>query len=594
MNVDWFELAYQVIGGLCVFLFGMKALSESLQSLASDYIRKVIGWLTDNRLLAVSVGTLVTLIVQSSTITTVMVVGFVNAGLMSLVQAIGVIFGANIGTTITGWIVALKIGKYGLVFLAAGLVPFFFSKNIKWKSIGKISIALGFIFLGLDYMSGGFKPLTKESEFAKTLTWFAADNLTSVLACVAVGCLLTFIVQSSSAMLAITIALATTASEGNPPVIGLATAVALVLGENIGTTITAQLASIGGNVHAKRAAMSHTLFNVVGVIVIVLLFRPFMHVVEDLIGPKFDAMSSWFQLAPGQEDYAVIGFQIAAAHSLFNVTNVVLFTPFIPALARLTERMLPDAGKASKSRLKLLGDVSQISPELALEQAEQEVELACSVTTKLFDQTITYLTSDVANVSLKGDIDHAENVTDNIQKEVTIYLTTVLQMPLNPDQASRAYSLIRMADEIESVADYCQSLANYRARLAERQESFTDEAKADLASLLAETRALFVEAAGRIGGDADKIEIDDLIERAERQRKHADAIREGHLERVKSGNCDALAGLTFSDMVVALRRIKNHTINMVEARNSSWESRLEALQVLDVVRRNTLDPPPRA
>ncbi len=594
MNVDWFELGYQVIGGLCVFLFGMKALSESLQALASDFIRKVIGWLTANRMLAVAVGTLVTLIVQSSSVTTVMVVGFVNAGLMSLVQAIGVVFGANIGTTITGWIVALKVGKYGLVFLAVGLAPFFFAKNVKWKNSGKISIALGFIFLGLDYMSGGFKPLTKEPDFASMLTWFAADSLPSVLACVAVGCLLTFIVQSSSAMLAITIALATTSTEGHPPVIGLATAVALVLGENIGTTITAQLASIGGNIHAKRAAMSHTLFNVVGVTVVVLLFQPFMYVVEVVVGPGFDAFSGWFHTSAGHEDYAVVGFEIAAAHSLFNVTNVLIFTPFIPQLARLTERLLPDAGKMPKSRLKLLGDVNQVSPELALQQAEKEVELACEVTSKLFDQTIAFVGNAQAEPSLKADIDHAETVTDNIQKEVTIYLTTVLQMQLTPEQASRAYSLIRMADEVESIADYCQSLANYRARLTERGEAFTDEAKTDLYALLDETRSLFADAAKRIGGDADKIDIEDLITRAEEQRKHADAIREGHLDRVQHGKCDALAGLTFSDMIVALRRIKNHTINMVEARNSTWESRLEALQVLDVVRRNSLDPRPAA
>jgi phosphate:Na+ symporter len=224
VNVAWFELAYNVIGGLAVFLFGMKALSEALQALASDFIRKVIGWLTANRFLAIAVGTVVTLIVQSSSVTTVMVVGFVNAGLMSLPQAVGVVLGANIGTTITGWIVALKIGKYGLVFLAAGLAPYFFAKNPKWQGVGKMLSALGFIFLGLGFMSGGFKPLTRDPQFADLLTWFAADSTLSVLACVTVGCLLTFLVQSSSAMLAITIALATTGSEGNPPVIGLATA----------------------------------------------------------------------------------------------------------------------------------------------------------------------------------------------------------------------------------------------------------------------------------------------------------------------------------------------------------------------------------
>jgi phosphate:Na+ symporter len=261
MTVDWFELAYTVIGGLCVFLFGMKALSESLQALASDFIRQVIGWLTANRVLAVAVGALVTLVVQSSSVTTVMVVGFVNAGLMSLPQAVGVILGANIGTTITGWIVALKIGKYGLAFLAAGLVPFFFVKHQKWKSFGKVSIALGFIFLGLEFMSGGFKPLTKDPDFAVWMVFFAGDTLGSVLACVAVGCVLTFIVQSSSAMLAITIALATTGTAENPPVIGMTTAVALVIGDNIGTTITAQLAAIGCNENANPPAMAHTQYN---------------------------------------------------------------------------------------------------------------------------------------------------------------------------------------------------------------------------------------------------------------------------------------------------------------------------------------------
>ena len=201
MSVDWFTLGYQVIGGLSVFLFGMKALSESLQALASDWIRKVIGWLTTNRVSAVLVGTAVTVVIQSSSVTTVMVVGFVNAGLMSLTQAIGVILGANIGTTVTGWIVALKIGKYGLVFLATGLAPFFFSKKTTWKNVGKISIALGFVFLGLDFMSNGFKPLTRDPDFSSVLSFFAADSFVSVVACVAVGCLLTFIVQSSSAML---------------------------------------------------------------------------------------------------------------------------------------------------------------------------------------------------------------------------------------------------------------------------------------------------------------------------------------------------------------------------------------------------------
>ncbi|MCA8944855.1 MAG: Na/Pi cotransporter family protein, partial [Planctomycetes bacterium] len=263
---DWFTLAYTVVGGLGIFLFGMKLLSESLQALASDFIRKLIGWLTNNRAVAMGVGVLLTVIVQSSSVTTVMLVGFINAGLMTLTQAVGVILGANIGTTITGWIIAFKVGKYGLLLVGAGFVPFFFMKSIRWKSIGKVLIALGMVFLGLQFMSGGFKPLSKTNDFQSMLVWFQADSMLSVLACVALGCLLTFIVQSSSAMLAITMSLAAAGQ------IDYQTAAALVLGENIGTTITMHLAAIGGTIDAKRASYAHIMFNVIGVSVMVIIF----------------------------------------------------------------------------------------------------------------------------------------------------------------------------------------------------------------------------------------------------------------------------------------------------------------------------------
>lgn len=593
MGEFWFELGYNVIGGLGVFLFGMKALSEGLQALASDFIRKVIGWLTTNRLMAVLIGAFVTTVIQSSSVTTVMVVGFVNAGLMTLTQAIGVIMGANIGTTITGWIVALKIGKYGLVFLALGLGPFFFTNRVAWKNSGKISMALGFIFLGLEFMSGGFKPLTKLEGFSEALTWFAADNIVSVIACVGIGCLLTCIVQSSSAMLAITIALATTGTADDPPMIGLSTAVALVLGENIGTTITAQLASIGGNVNAKRAAMAHTLFNSIGVTVIVLLFRPFMFLVHEVLGPSVGAISHLLPVKASDEALAALGFQIAAAHSLFNVTNVLLFLPFVPQLARLSERLRGDSGTRPKARLKLLGHVAQASPELALRQAEQEVAIAADVTIKMFGKVTEFVDNQDLDLKLLEEIDHAETVTDNIQKEVTLFLTTVLQMSVTHAQASRSYALIRIADEVESVADYCAALARYHSRLRQQNESLSPEARSQLIELLADTRALFVAIVERIESSDEKVASDDLLAWGEKHREDADAIRDAHLKRVSAGTCDALAGLIFSDMVVALRRIKNHSINMLDARNSSWESREHKLRVLDVPPGETIKPPRR-
>ncbi len=582
MNFDWFTLSYQVVGGLSVFLFGMKTLSESLQALASDWIRRAIGWLTTNRVTAVLVGTAVTMVIQSSSVTTVMVVGFVNAGLMSLSQAIGVILGANIGTTVTGWLVALKIGKYGLVFLAAGLLPFFFGKRPLLKNIGKISNALGFVFLGLDFMSSGFKPLTKDPAFAEVLTFFAADNLLSVCACVGVGCLLTFIVQSSSAMLGTTIALATTAAPGGQPIIGLSTAVALVLGENIGTTITAQLAAIGGNIHAKRAAMAHTVFNAIGVSVMVLLFRPYLAFIEHVVGPAFDSLSGLFKGGAAQKSLVVVGFKIAAAHSVFNVAAVLFLLPFIQHLVWVTEKLVRDTGRRAKVRLKVLGDPSQMSPELALRQAEAELALAYNVTAKVFDKTAKLLEGGEGSDELKAEIDHSEGVTDKIQKEITIFLTTVLQMAVTPLQASRAYSLLCLAEEMESVADYCQLLASHQLKLHEHQNQLSESARGELGSLVAGTRTLFARVTERVQQPGSRVEVQDLVELGAALGEQADATRAAHLERIKQRECDALAGLTFSDMIVALRRLKNHSINMLEARNNEWESRLSALEVLDV------------
>lgn len=573
MGVNWFELFYQVIGGLAVFLFGMKELSEGLQAVASDFIRRVIGWLTSNRLLAVLVGTVVTVIVQSSSVTTVMVVGFVNAGLMSLVQAAGVILGANVGTTITGWIIALKIGKYGLVFLAAGMIPFFFQKRNLPKNLGRMSMALGFIFLGLKYMSGGFKVLTTVPDFASALTFFSAHNLPSVVACVAVGCLLTFIVQSSSAMLGITIALATTASTDGPPVIGLATAVALVLGENIGTTITAQLASIGGNINAKRAALVHTLFNVFGVGVMVILFRPYMTLIEQVVGPMFDSFSGLFKDKSNDANYVVIGFQIAAAHSLFNIVNVAVFLPFLGPITRLAERLRPDVSPASdKDRLKLLGDVAHASPELALRQAEEELGLACRVTSDLFSKTTQLLSAESFNKECASEIDHLEGVTDNIQREVTVYLTTILQMSTTPSQASRAYSIIRLTDEVESVADGCQALARHKLRLYEQKETLSQQSREELLGLFTSTESLFQEIAIRIVSDELLVEEADLLKKGRELRRRVELIRDAHLERSQNGKCDPLAGLTFSDMLTSLERIHSHSINMLNARNRSWNT----------------------
>jgi phosphate:Na+ symporter len=273
-KMEWFKLAYTLLGGLGLFFYGMTQLSESLQAIAGDVMKRAINFLTKNRFIAVFVGLVITMIIQSSSVTTVMLVGFVNAGLMNMTQACGVILGADIGTTITGWIIAIKVGKYGLLLIGIGIFPMIFSKNDFWKSFGRLCFALGLVFYGLQLMSIAFKPLRSHEGFLSILSYFSADTLPSVLGCVLVGGFVTAVIQSSSATLGIPIAMAITG------VIPFQTAAALVLGENIGTTITAYLASLTGNTNAKRTAYAHIMFKVVGVCIIVLIFYPYIKFVD--------------------------------------------------------------------------------------------------------------------------------------------------------------------------------------------------------------------------------------------------------------------------------------------------------------------------
>ncbi len=275
--MEVFKILYTVLGGLGIFFFGMKLMSESLQASASDVIKKVISSLTSNRFLAVLVGMIVTAIVQSSSVTTVMVIGFINAGLMTLLQGIGVIFGANIGTTITGWIISIKIGKYGLLLIGLGVFPALFSKKDSWKQIGYIILGIGLIFFGLDIMSDAFKPLRSMPQFMTAINYFSGSSYTSYIASALVGTILTAIVLSSSAMLGIIISMTSTG------ILDYNAAVAIILGTNIGTTITAVLASVGANVHARRAAKAHAFFNIFGVILVMTVFPYFLQLIDSFV-----------------------------------------------------------------------------------------------------------------------------------------------------------------------------------------------------------------------------------------------------------------------------------------------------------------------
>ncbi|MCB0416783.1 MAG: Na/Pi cotransporter family protein [Bdellovibrionales bacterium] len=548
----WLEVGYMFFGGLGVFFFGMKTLSEGLQSIAGDFIRKVVNALTTNRLVAVGVGALVTSIVQSSSVTTVMVVGFVNAQLMSLTQAIGVIFGANIGTTITGWIIAVKVGKFGPVFVGLGVFPYMFAKGSDYRAVGRVFIALGLVFMGLELMSEAFKPLRSDPGFKELLVYFTADSVRSYFACVLMGTLLTCVIQSSSAMLGVTVALATT------NVITYQTATALVLGENIGTTITALLASFGASSNAKRAARAHALFNLIGVLWISPLFWKYLHFVDWLLPGNPDYVN-----AEGVKEY--VASHIVMCHTMFNVLNTIVFLPFLQPLAKFVTWLTPSPKEKEVAHLRFLSTRIPVgsSTSLALTTAEKELVNLARMVQRTFLLARRYVISEKPYTKVFERIEKYEGITDSIQTEITIYVCKLQEGTLTSEQSAKAYSIIRAADELESIADYCYALARYRNRLTEVQGQLSNEELSELTEYMRRVYSLFHRVERNLGQDV--WDMRDIYSRSRKLSEEGNRIRSAHKKRMEVGGSTAISGMLFSDFVVSLRKIRGHVVNLAEA-----------------------------
>ncbi len=550
--MDLFTMGYTVLGGLGIFFFGMKSMSEALQSAAGDVIKRAIDTITKHRIYSVMVGVVVTMIVQSSSVTTVMVVGFVNAGLMNLTQAIGVIFGANIGTTVTGWIISIKVGKYGLLFIALGIFPLLFGKSHRTRQIGKVLFGVGMIFYGLKIMSGAFKPLRSMPEFLEMISYFSEPHYGAYAACILVGCILTMVIQSSSAMLGITIAMAASGA------ISFQTAAALVLGENIGTTITALLASVGANITAKRAARAHAIFNLLGVLVIFLIFPYYVEFIEWIVPGEANFISP-------SGDKPNIAVHIATGHSIFNVTATLLFLPFLYKLAAFVTKITPDKGNKQQHHLVVLGDPKDLIPATAFAQAEAELTKMKDVVDRAYDLTGKLLRqkSELSPEDALIKIRDYEQITDNIQKEITIFLVKLCENSLTSEESNLAQSIMREADELESVADYLERLAKYSSRTP-LHEVLTEDSKEEFLSFYDEVEKFYQGITKRIKS-TEQMDLTIVHRKSEELRQKAQTIRKNQLVRVSKGKTDPLTTLTFSDMVVAVRKIRSHAQNIAEA-----------------------------
>lgn len=545
MNI--FTLVYTVLGGLGLFFLGMKMMSAALQESAGDLIRKAIRTLTSNRFLAVGVGTLVTLIVQSSSVTTVMVVGFVNAGIMELTQAIGVILGANIGTTITGWIISIKIGKYGLLLVGLGIFPFMFGNSERVRNTGKVILGVGLIFFGLEIMSGAFKPVRTMPEFNHFLIYFSAKTYAAYAASIMMGCILTMVIQSSSAMLGITMAMATTG------VIGFHTAAALVLGENIGTTITALLAAVGGNVNAKRAARAHAIFNLLGVVAIFSIFPFYVELIEWLVPGDANFMNK-------VGEYPNIAVHIATGHTIFNVLGTILFIPFLRYFALLVVKITPDRTAPEHHHLIMLGNVSDLLPATALVQSYQEVIKLSELLQKMFDRARHFLQDKKSSVADLSKIKSYEQISDNIQKEVLVFVCKLMEKKLSSHQTLQAQSHIRISGELESIADYLEHLTLLKAKM-DVKDFLAGEVGDDFFDFFDKVSDFFQQIMQSLK-DPDNHDTTFFDRKNDELKDLADAIQEKHVKRVSEGAYPVLTSITYSDMIVAQRKIRGHIHNI--------------------------------
>jgi len=526
----------QTIGGLGLFVLGMKMMTEGLQMSAGRRIKKILSAVSANRVVGCITGAGITAMVQSSSATTVMLIGFVSAGLMTLQQAVGVILGANVGTTVTAQLIAFKLTKAALPAIAIGVSLKFFTKKKKYRYIGDVILGFGLLFFGMTVMKLGLSPIKSDPAFIEFFTKFDPGSIGGLLLCVMVGAFLTITVQSSSATVGLTMTLATQ---------GLLTfpgAMALVLGENIGTTITAELATIGStNINAHRAARAHTMFNVIGVGLMLLIFPYFVGIIEFITG----------QLGAGPANSVVNGEvvnvarYIANGHTIFNVLNASVFLIFLPLLIKVAIKLSPKHEEPEDIyRLPNFGDRFIDTPIAALAKARSEI----------------IRMSETAIITFKNTINCIEDRNYNrLSKWKRIY-----QSEVNESEAKEISSLMRMTNNIERIGDSVENIAQLMEDYIENDLKFTPAAMTDIKKISGQvTNFLNLVTKGMQSHNENFMnEADSLENSIDHMREN---MRQDHISRLRAGDCALDPGLVFIDMLTNFEKIGDYCFNIAEA-----------------------------
>ena len=541
--MDYSHLIEYLIGGLCIFLLGMRYMSDGMQAIAGNRLRKMIATLTGTPVKACMTGTAVTCLIQSSSVTAVMAITMVNAGLMTLKQSIGVLLGADMGTTITAWIVALKVTEYGLPILGIAGFFYLFSKRERVRFIAMTVMGIGMVFFGLYLMKEGLPDLEKNKAFTDWFSMLEPHSYFGLFKCVLMGSVVTAIMQSSSATIAITIVLA----QGN--VIDFNTSVALVLGQNIGTTITAYLASLGTSTMAKRTAYAHILIKVLGVMIIFPLFYVYLDITR------------WLMPAALIGD---IGKQIAFSHTLFNIFIVIVFLPMVSLLVLLLEKLVP-AGVAKETPHLTFLDLGLIeTPMLAIQQSGNEVMTMRDGVNKMMKWLKVEIESPGESPKDGQKLMHREEVLDVVQKEIVEFISKIMTRDVPENVVMEARCQLRTADEYESISDYIVTIMKLLRKLRKLDKGAERTDLNNILSLHGKVASYLL-----MIGDALETDNGDAMPRARTDGQNIVSFykycRDEHLERIKQDSFSPAHTLIISDILQSYRKIAAHALNVAEA-----------------------------
>ena len=547
-----------LIGSLGFFIYGMKLMSEGLQQASGSMLRKMLGSITANRFKGVLTGFGITSLVQSSSVTTVMTVSFVNAGLMNLRQSAGVMMGANIGTTITAWIILIigfkvSVGSYAYMLIAFAF-PLFFIKNGKAKSWATAIVGFCILFIGLGELKDAVPTLDNNSAIVQFFIDFK-DAWYGPIMFVILGALVTVVIQSSSAAMALTLALV---AKGAIP---YEVACAMVLGENIGTTITAELASLIANVHAKRSARIHSMFNIVGVTWMLIIFPFFTdfvgYIVGSTSGVEFDAT-----------DNGMAATGIALFHTMFNLANVVLLIWFVPQLVSLAERTVISKGDADEEfKLDFIGGPIGSTAEMCILEAQKEVSKFGAVTARMneFVHSAINNSNKKKKAKLFSKLEKYEEITDRVELEITEYLTKVSSLEMSERASEKMRGMLSITTDLERVGDIFYQISKALEKKEDGKIYFTPEQREGLNEMLALIEKAFVVMNTNLEADKKEVNLQDAIDIENRINKQRNKMRKQHLKDLESGESNMQGALIYSNIFSSLEKVGDHIINVSEA-----------------------------